>query len=42
MGLWWCVTAYATFLALLPFLSKGLCALGKRTHYALTITVLTI
>lgn len=23
MGLWWYVTAYATFLALLPFLSRG-------------------
>lgn len=42
MGLWWYVTAYATFLALLPFLSKGLRALGERTHYTLAITVLTI
>lgn len=42
MGLWWYVTAYATFLALLPFLSKGLRALGKHTHYALAITVLSI
>lgn len=24
MGMWWYVTAYAAFLALLPFLSKGL------------------
>ena len=43
MGLWWYVTAYATFLALLPFLSRGgLRALGERTHYTLAITVLTI
>ena len=42
MGMWRYVIAYATFLALLPFLSKGLRALGERTHYALTITVLTI
>lgn len=40
MGLWWYVTAYVTFLALLPFLSKGLRTLGKRMHYALAITVL--
>lgn len=31
MGMWWYVTAYATFLALLPFLSKGLRAV-RRTH----------
>lgn len=42
MGLWWYVTAYATFLALLPFLSKGLRALGEHMHYALAITVLAI
>jgi len=29
MGTWWYATAYALFLALLPFLSKGLKALGK-------------
>lgn len=40
MGLWWYVTAYVTFLALLPFLSRGLRALGKHMHYALAITVL--
>ncbi|WP_270550980.1 hypothetical protein [Bifidobacterium pseudocatenulatum] len=42
MGMWWYVTAYATFLALLPFLSKGLRALGEHMHYALAITVLAI
>lgn len=42
MGLWWYITTYATFLALLPFLSRGLRALGERTHYTLAITVLTI
>ena len=31
MGMWWYVTACATFLALLPFLSKGLRAV-RRTH----------
>lgn len=35
-------TAYATFLALLPFLSKGLRAFGEHMHYALAITVLAI
>lgn len=42
MGMWWYVTAYATFLALLSFLLKGLRALGEHMHYALAITVLAI
>ena len=42
MSLWWYATAYAIFLALLPFLSKGLKALGRKHHLALAITVLII
>ena len=42
MSLWWYATAYAIFLALLPFLSKGLKALGRKYHLALAITVLII
>ncbi|WP_368091223.1 acyltransferase family protein [Bifidobacterium angulatum] len=38
MSLWWYATAYAIFLALLPFLSKGLKALGRKYHLALAIT----
>lgn len=42
MSLWWYATAYAIFLALLPFLSKGLKALGREYHLALAVTVLVI
>lgn len=42
MNLWWYATAYAIFLALLPFLSKGLRALGREYHFALAIIVLII
>ena len=42
MGLWWYATAYAVFLALLPFLAKGLKALGREYHLALASTVLVI
>lgn len=42
MGVWWYATAYAMFLALLPFLSKGLKALGREYHLALAATVLVI
>ncbi len=42
MNVWWYATAYAIFLALLPFLSKGLKALGREYHLALAATVLTI
>lgn len=42
MGMWWYATAYAIFLALLPFLAKGLKALGREYHLALTATVLVI
>ena len=41
-GVWWYATAYAIFLALLPFLSKGLKALGREYHLALAATVLII
>ena len=42
MNVWWYATAYAIFLALLPFLSRGLKALGREYHLALAATVLTI
>ncbi|MFQ9303939.1 MAG: acyltransferase family protein [Bifidobacterium breve] len=42
MGVWWYATAYAIFLMLLPFLSKGLKALGREYHLALAATVLAI
>lgn len=42
MNVWWYATAYAIFLALLPFLSKGLKALGREYHLALAATVLVI
>ena len=42
MNVWWYATAYAIFLALLPFLSKGLKALGRECHLALAVIVLVI
>lgn len=42
MELWWYATAYAIFLVLLPFLSKGLKALGREYHLVLAIAVLII
>lgn len=42
MNVWWYATAYAIFLALLPFLAKGLKALGRKYHLALASTVLVI
>lgn len=42
MNVWWYATAYAIFLALLPFLSKGLKALGEKYHLALAVTMLAI
>ncbi|KOP61621.1 symporter [Bifidobacterium longum subsp. longum] len=42
MGVWWYATAYAIFLALLPFLAKGLKALGREYHLALAAIVLVI
>lgn len=42
MDLWWYATAYAIFLALLPFLAKGLKALGREYHLSLAATVLVI
>lgn len=41
-SLWWYATSYAIFLALLPFLSKGLRALGREYHLALAVTALVI
>ena len=42
MGVWWYATAYAIFLALLPFLAKGLKAPGRECHFSLAATVLVI
>lgn len=42
MSVWWYATAYAIFLALLPFLAKGLKALGREYHLKLAATVLVI
>ena len=42
MGVWRYATDYAIFLALLPFLDKGLKALGREYHLALAATVLVI
>ena len=42
MGVWWYAAAYAIFLMLLPFLAKGLKALGREYHLALAATVLVI
>ena len=42
MGVWWYATAYAIFLALLPFLAKGSKALGREYHLKLAATVLVI
>ena len=41
-SVWWYDTSYAIFLALLPFLSKGLKALVREYHLALSTTVLVI
>lgn len=41
-GIWWYATACAIFLMLLPFLVKGLKALGREYHLALAATVLVI
>lgn len=42
MNVWWYATSYAIFLILLPFLFKGLKALGREWHLALAAIVLTI
>lgn len=42
MGVWWYATAYAIFLAPLPFLAEGLKALGRECHFSLAATVLVI
>ena len=39
---WWYPTAYATFLLLLPFLVRGLRALGRRAHLALCMVLLAL
>ena len=41
-GIWWYATAYAIFLMLLPFLSKGLKVLSREYHLALAAIVLVI
>lgn len=41
-GVWWYTTAYSIFLALLPFLARGLKALGREYHLAPAATVLVI
>lgn len=38
-GLWWYPTSYALFLLLLPFLAKGLRALGRDVHRTLALVV---
>lgn len=40
LNLWWYVTSYAIFLLILPFLEKGLRALGQSLHSQLAIIVL--
>ena len=40
MGVWWYATAYAIFLAPLPFLAEGLKALGQECHFSLAATCL--
>ena len=42
MGVWWYAAAYAIFLMPLPFLPKGLKALGREYHLARAIIVLAI
>lgn len=42
MSVWWYATAYAIFLILLPFLVKGLKALGGKCHLALATIMLII
>ena len=42
MSVWWYATAYAIFLAPLPFLAEGLKALGRECHFSLAATVLVI
>ena len=42
MNLWWYATSYAIFLALSPFLIRGLKALGRKYHLTLAAVTLTI
>lgn len=41
-GVWWYATSYAVFLILLPFLDKGLRAIGRRYHLILAATMLVL
>lgn len=41
-SLWWYPTAYATFLLFMPFLARGLRALGRRNHLVLCLVLLFI
>lgn len=41
-GMWWYATAYAIFLAILPALSAGLRAIGRRMHLTLAGILLVI
>lgn len=41
-GCWWYMSAYAGFLILLPFLRKGLLALGREAHRNLSLIVLLV
>ena len=42
MNIWWYATSYAIFLMLLPFLLKGLKALGRECHLTLAAITLII
>lgn len=42
MSVWWYATAYAIFLAVLPFLQEGLRALGRRMHLTLAMIMLVV
>lgn len=42
MSVWWYATAYAIFLAMLPFLQEGLRALGRTTHLTLAMIMLVV
>lgn len=41
-GVWWYPTSYAVFLLFLPFLEKGLKALGRRNHLILAMVSLGV
>ena len=41
-GMWWYATAYAIFLAIMPALSAGLRAIGRKNHLALVGVLLVV